>query len=151
MPKLATAHGGSGAPAFAGLTEAATPFGTMEHPLGGRLAGFFDAQGSILLDQVIDRFGMSRGQLAETVGLRPETLQRVSRALAPRTQGRVAEMLEIVARIAGWAGGERQAMAWYRAEPIPAFGGRTAEALVKEGKAAAVRDYLDHVALGGFA
>ena len=149
MPKLATAHGSSGA--FAGFAEAATPFGTMERPLGGRLAGFFDAQGSILLDQVIDRFGMSRGQLAETVGLRPETLQRVSRALAPRTQGRVAEMLEIVARIAGWAGGERQAMAWYRAEPIPAFGGRTAEALVKEGKAAAVRDYLDHVALGGFA
>jgi hypothetical protein len=42
-------------------------------------------------------------------------------------------------------------MAWYRAQPIPAFGGRTAEALVKEGKAAAVRDYLDHVAVGGFA
>jgi len=151
MPKIATAHGGSGASAFAGLAEAPAPFGTMERPLGGRLASFFDAEGSILLDQVIDRFGMSRGQLAETVGLRPETLQRVSRALAPRTQGRVAEMLEIVARIAGWAGGERQAMAWYRAEPIPAFGGRTAEALVKEGKAAAVRDYLDHVALGGFA
>ena len=42
-------------------------------------------------------------------------------------------------------------MAWYRAEPIPAFGGRTAESLVKDGKAAAVRDYLDGVALGGFA
>ena len=43
-----------------------------------------------------------------------------------------------------------QAVAWYRAEPIPAFGERTAEALVKDGKAAAVRDYLDRVALGGF-
>jgi hypothetical protein len=60
-------------------------------------------------------------------------------------------MLEIVGRIADWAGGEKQAMAWYRAEPIPAFGGRTAEFLVKEGKAAAVRAYLDHVATGGFA
>ena len=50
-----------------------------------------------------------------------------------------------------WAGGPLQAMAWYRAEPIPAFGGRTAESLVKDGKAAAVRDYLDSVALGGFA
>jgi hypothetical protein len=46
---------------------------------------------------------------------------------------------------------KEQAMAWYRAQPIPAFGGRTAEALVKEGKASAVRDYLDHVAVGGFA
>ena len=61
------------------------------------------------------------------------------------------EMLEIVARVSPWAGGRVQAMAWYRAEPIPAFGGRTAESLVKEGKAAAVRDYLDRVALGGFA
>lgn len=60
-------------------------------------------------------------------------------------------MLGIVSRIADWAGGEKQAMAWYRAEPFPAFGGRTAESLVKDGKATAVRDYLDHVATGGFA
>ncbi len=42
-------------------------------------------------------------------------------------------------------------MAWYRAEPIPAFGGRTAEALVKSGSAGAVRDYVDHLATGGYA
>jgi hypothetical protein len=42
-------------------------------------------------------------------------------------------------------------MAWYRAQPIPAFGGRTAESLVKEGKASVVRDYLDFAALGNFA
>ena len=64
---------------------------------------------------------------------------------------RVREMLEIVARIKGWAGGEAQAMAWYRSQPIPALDGRTAEALVKAGEAGAVRDYLDHLALGGFA
>ena len=60
-------------------------------------------------------------------------------------------MLEIVGRVETWAGGKDQAMAWYRAEPIAALGGRTAEALVKDGKATALRDYLDHVALGGFA
>lgn len=59
-------------------------------------------------------------------------------------------MLEIVGRIVNWAGGEKQALAWYRAEPLSAFGERTAESLVKEGKAAAVRDYRDHVAMGGF-
>jgi hypothetical protein len=61
------------------------------------------------------------------------------------------EMLEIVGRIVDWAGGEKQAMAWYRAEPIAALGGRTAESLVKEGNASAVCDYLDQVATGGFA
>ncbi len=42
-------------------------------------------------------------------------------------------------------------MARYRAEPIAAFGGRTAGSFVKEGKAAAVRDDLHHTASGGFA
>jgi len=61
------------------------------------------------------------------------------------------EMLEIISRVSDWAGGKEQAMAWYRAQPLPAFGGRTAEALVKDGKTGAVRDYLDHMAVGGFA
>jgi hypothetical protein len=104
-----------------------------------------------MIDDVAESFGMSKGQLAETVGLSPETLHRFSRAFAPRTQTRLKEMLEIIGRVAAWAGGKDQAMAWYRAEPIPAFGGRTSEALVKKGKAGAVRDYLDHVAIGGFA
>jgi hypothetical protein len=94
---------------------------------------------------------MSKGQLAATVGLAPETLRRKARADSSRTQSRITEMLEIVARVTEWAGGEKQAMAWYRAEPIPAFGGRTAESIVKEGNAAALRDYLDHIAIGGFA
>ena len=61
------------------------------------------------------------------------------------------EMLEIVGRLSAWAGGKEQAMAWYRAQPIPAFGDRTAESLVKCGQAGAVRDYLDHMAMGRFA
>jgi hypothetical protein len=109
------------------------------------------AAGRVDVDRVADYFGMSKLQLAETIGLAPESLHRAARAQAPKTQGRTREMLEIVGRVADWAGGEKQAMAWYRAEPIPAFGDRTAEALVKEGKAGAVRDYLDHIALGGFA
>ncbi len=117
----------------------------------GLAVGYLDEQGVPVMERVVSRFGMSKAQLAETVGLRPETLQRTTRAAAARTRNRVTEMLEIIARVAAWAGGERQAMAWYRAEPIPAFGGRTAEALVKDGHAAAVRDYLDHVATGGFA
>ena len=114
-------------------------------------AQFFDPKGFVIVDRVADRFGMSKQQFAETIGVKPETVYRATRASAPKTQARATEMLEIVGRIAGWAGGEKQAMAWYRAEPIAAFGGRTAESLVKEGKAAAVRDYLDHIATGGFA
>ena len=112
---------------------------------------YMDRTGRIAINRLADGFGMSKSQLAETAGLARETLYRAERSRAPRTQGRLREMLEIISRVTEWAGGKEQAMAWYRAHPLPAFGGRTAEALVKEGKAAAVRDYLDHMALGGFA
>jgi antitoxin Xre/MbcA/ParS-like protein len=118
---------------------------------GSRAVAFLDRKGHVAVDRVVKRFGMSKQQFAETIGVKPEAVYRASRVSAPKTQTRATEMLEIIARIADWAGGERQAMAWYRAEPIPAFGGRTAESLVKTGKAAAVRDYLDHIATGGFA
>jgi DNA-binding phage protein len=113
--------------------------------------GFMEDSGEIAIADVADSFGMSKTQLAETAGLAKETLYKADRSRAARTQTRIREMLEIIGRVTEWAGGKTQAMAWYRAQPIPAFGGRTAEALVKEGKASAVRDYLDHVALGGFA
>jgi hypothetical protein len=118
---------------------------------GSRVTAFLDPKGVVIVDRVVEYFGMSKQQFAETIGVKPETVYRASRLAAPKTQARATEMLEIVARVADWAGGERQAMAWYRAEPLPAFGGRTAESLVKAGKAAAVRDYLDHIAIGGFA
>ena len=107
--------------------------------------------GRVAIDRLTAAFHMSRANLAETVGVAKATLQRSARADAPKTQTRLREMLEIVNRVSGWAGGQMQAMAWSRSEPNPAFGGRTPESLVKDGKAAAVRDYLDDVALGGFA
>jgi uncharacterized protein (DUF2384 family) len=121
-------------------------------PSGAALLGqLLNNEGKVVPDRVAECFGMSKGQLGETIGVSPETLQRFSRAFAPSTQSRLKEMVEVVGRVTDWAGGINQAMAWYRAEPIPSFGGRTAEFLVKEGKAEAVRNYLDRVALGGFA
>jgi uncharacterized protein (DUF2384 family) len=112
---------------------------------------FMDRSGAIAIARVADSFGMSKTQLAETVGLARESLYKAARHRTSKTQMRIKEMLEIISPVTEWAGGKEQAMAWYRAQPIPAFGGRTAEALVKEGKAGAVRDYLDHLAVGGFA
>ena len=98
-----------------------------------------------------DAYGLTKKQLAETIGLAPEALYKRGRRGAAKTQTRLREMAEILLRVSAWAGGREQAMAWYRAEPIPAFGGRTAEQLVKSGQAGALRDYLDSIAMGGFA
>lgn len=112
---------------------------------------YMSDSGAVVVDRLADSFGMSKAQLAMTVGLKPEALYKASRAGSAKTQNRLSEMLEILGRIAEWAGGREHALAWYRSQPIPAFGNRTAEALVKYGQAAALRDYLDHLALGGFA
>jgi hypothetical protein len=135
------AEGPKAISAAAGFREEATPF----------VATLLDPAGVLAVDRVADAFRMSKQQLAETLGLAPETLYKPNRAHAPKTQARVREMVEIISRIEEWAGGKLQAMAWYRAQPIAAFGGRTAESLVKSGHASAVRDYIDHMAMGGFA
>lgn len=100
---------------------------------------------------VAEAFGMSKTQLAATLGVSRESLYKAKRADAGKIQMRVREMLEVIVRVMPWAGGQQQAMAWYRAQPIPAFGDRTAESLVKEGQASVVRDYLDYAAQGNFA
>jgi uncharacterized protein (DUF2384 family) len=112
---------------------------------------FIDRDGIVDVGRVADRFRMTHGQLAETVGLGTGSVAKTSRRTTPKTQTRVTEMLEVINRARDWAGGDVQAMAWYRSQPIPALDGRTAEALVKAGRASAVREYLDHLALGGFA
>jgi hypothetical protein len=120
---------------------------------GGRfsISSLMDERGAVKVDDVAEAFSMSKAQLADTAGLAREVFQKASRRDGPKAQSRVREMLEIINLVQGWAGGAAQAMAWYRAEPIPAFGGRTAEALVKSGAATAVRDYVDHLATGGYA
>ena len=114
-------------------------------------AAFVGADGAVSVEDIAESFGVSKAQLAEIVGLSRDTLYRRDRMAAPKTQARVKDVLEILTRVTDWAGGKYQAMALYRATPLAGFGGRTAEALVKEGKAAAVREHIDYIALGGFA
>lgn len=132
---------------FAGMPA----FEPLAPPENGYLAGYFTKSGLVDIAGLAHIFRMSKPQLAETVGLPLTSLTKNDRMKAPKAQGRMTEMLEIIARIKDWAGSEAQAMAWYRSQPIPALDGRTAEALVKSGNAVAVREYLDHMALGGFA
>ena len=117
----------------------------------GFVTSFMDQRGVVDIGLVADAFRMSRGQLAQTAGLGLASVSKADRRGAPKAQTRVTEMLEVISRVRAWAGGEAQAMAWYRSQPIPALDGRTPEALVKAGRAHAVREYLDHLALGGFA
>lgn len=116
------------------------------------LAKYADKRtGNVVVERLVDGTGFTKKNLAGTLGISMDAMYRVDRINSPATQVRMREMLEILGRITDWAGGEVQAMAWYRGQPIPAFGGRTAESLVKSNQAGPLRDYLDHMAMGGFA
>jgi uncharacterized protein (DUF2384 family) len=117
----------------------------------GYLAAFIDGGLDINAGRVAEAYHMSKQQLAETMGLSAATVSKGERQSSPKAQMRMTELIEILSRVQEWAGSEAQAMAWYRSQPIPALDGRTAEALVKSGQAGAVREYLDVMALGGFA
>lgn len=98
---------------------------------------------------VAKRYDIYARDVARIAGLSPSA-SRPDRACSTAAQRRLREMVEILERALPMAGNPQAAMAWYKAQPLPGFG-RTAEQLVKSGNAGAVRDYLDEVAVGGFA
>lgn len=118
---------------------------------GFMVAARYISDGLVDVDAVATELGMTKASLAQSLGFAEETLQRFSRVTAPKTQQRLRDMLEILTRVAPWAGGMAQAMGWYRGQGIPALGDHTAEALVRNDQASVVRAYLDGVAAGSYA
>lgn len=107
-----------------------------------------------LARNVRSRRAVQKRARAASIPLKPQNESasgQLKAVLAASRRKREREMRQIIARVSGWAGGNQPAIDWYRSEPIPAFGGRTAESLVKSGQAEALRDYLDSIAVGGFA
>ena len=115
------------------------------------LADVFTADGLVATDRLSESLRITKAELALAAGLSRDAVSKTPRLRARATQARLREMVEIIARVLPWAGSVQQAFAWYRAQPLPAFGDRTAEDLVKEGRAEAVRRHLARIAVGGYA
>lgn len=93
----------------------------------------------------------SAEEVAMTVGLGKDALQRRTRINSDKTQRRLRELIEVLNKVEPRFGSELMAYAWYRSEPLPGFDGRTAMQLVQEGKAQQVLEYIDAVDAGVFA
>jgi len=107
--------------------------------------------GLIAADRLSALLHITRAELAATLGLTRDAVTREARARAPATQARLRDMVEIINRVRGLAGTPGQAFAWYRSQPLASFGDQTAEALVKEGRAEAVKRDRGRIAVGGYA
>lgn len=109
------------------------------------------ADGFIATDRLTGELRITKIELANAAGLSREAVSKSARLKAPSTQSRLRDVVEIINRVLPWAGSVQQAFAWYRAQPIPSFGDQTAEDLVKEGRAEAVKRHLSRIAVGGYA
>ena len=84
---------------------------------------------------IADGLRTTKSEIAGTLGLGKDAFTRASRVRARKTQVRLRQMLEILNRVETATGSPLAAYAWFRAEPLPGFGGATPDLLVREGKA----------------
>ncbi|WP_299821662.1 MbcA/ParS/Xre antitoxin family protein [uncultured Jannaschia sp.] len=87
-------------------------------------------------------------EVASSAGLGRDAVQRRERVASDRVQSRLRQMVEIVNKVEPRFGSALMAYAWYRSEPLPGLGGRTAMQMVREGRADAVLDLIDAVDAG---
>ena len=93
-------------------------------------------------------FRTTSEEIAQTVGLGRDAIQRKERIRSDRTQRRLREMVEIVNKVEPRFGSALVAYAWYRSQPLAGFSGQTAMQLVRSGRAGEVLDYVDAVDAG---
>ena len=89
----------------------------------------FSREGLVEPDRLSFVLRVTKGELAVAAGLSRDAVSKTRRLQAPATQARLREVAEIINRILPWCGSVPQAFAWYRSQPIPAFGDQTAEDL----------------------
>ncbi|MEL6510394.1 MAG: hypothetical protein AAFQ47_17260 [Pseudomonadota bacterium] len=90
-------------------------------------------------------------EVARSVGLGKDAVQRRDRVGSDRTQRRLREMVEIINKVEPRFGSYLMAYAWFRSEPLSGFSNRTAMQLVRAGQAGDVLEYIDAVDAGIFA
>lgn len=100
---------------------------------------------------MVKTLGITRRELASAAGLPRDALTKASQRSARVTQMRLHDFVEILRQVQEWAGSGAQAYAWYRAQPLPSFGDKTAENLVKDGKVEALKTHLSRIKTGGYA
>ena len=93
-----------------------------------------------------DFFGFKIQELAERAHVHRNT--PTARPQAPQLQKYLQDMVRALAAATEMTGDEKRAAFLLRNEPLRAFGYKTADALIQEGRADAVIAYLESLASG---
>jgi hypothetical protein len=100
-------------------------------------AGFFTPS------KIADVLRTTSEEVARTVGLGRDAVQRKELIRSDRTQRRLRDMVKIIDKVEPRFGSAMIAYAWYRSEPLAGFSGQTAMQLVRHGRGDEVLDYID--------
>lgn len=117
----------------------------------GFLRQVISEEGYVAANSLAKVLHITQYDLADVTGLSRDSVSKTARCKTRSTQTRLRDTVEIINRVAEWSGGVGRAFAWFRSQPLPSFGDKTAEDLVKEGRADAVKAYLARLADGGYA
>ena len=109
------------------------------------------SDGYVMPGALAQALHITQAELAKATGLTRDAVSKRSRAKSAPTQRRLRDTVEILNRVSDWCGGAGRAFAWFRSQPLPSFGDRTAEDMVKAGRGEAVRNYLSRISEGGYA
>lgn len=96
--------------------------------------------------RVSEKLGLPLADLAAMIGVARSTL--TAKSGARKVDGALSPLVRIIAMAAQMAGDEGRAAIWFKHQPLPGWGGKTALDLVREGKGATVLDYLESVRAG---
>lgn len=98
--------------------------------------------------RIIDVLRTTSDELARSLGLGKDAIQRKERIASDRTQRRLRQMVEVLSKVEPRFGSPLVAYAWYRSEPLAGFSGQTAMQLVQDNRADDVLAYIDAVDAG---
>jgi Protein of unknown function (DUF2384) len=104
--------------------------------------------GLFVPSKIADALRTSSADVARSLGLGKDAVQRKDRIRSEKTQRRLREMVEVLNKVEPRFGSALVAYAWYRSEPLAGFSGQTAMQLVKAGRSHDVLDYIDAVDAG---
>jgi hypothetical protein len=102
-------------------------------------------------DKLADELRTTKREIGETIGVPHESLSRKARIASVSTQTSLRHLVEILNAVRPAVGNLVMAFAWFRSEPIVGFGGRTPEAIVKDGEFEALRAHIRRRLEGGYA
>jgi hypothetical protein len=120
-------------------------------PLPPPAQTFIRPDGTIDVNRLLEHLHLDKSDLAGVLGMSREAISKTSQLSSRRSQRQLRDLVEILSRVSPWAGSVARAFLWYTSQPLPAFGGKTAADLVREGRAEAVHGHLSRISIGGYA